>query len=159
FRDGAPAGGFKLWALTLGRLESSYLCMAGGDSPLMFARTEDTVEGASVLGLYGPDRDRLHFTSLPAVAHELNRWLEGVRVAELWSHDWCADPWSCETWRVARPGQLTRYAAELCTRENRVVLAGADFAPGVWNGFVDGALESALGVVDELKTAFSTREI
>ena len=159
FRDGAPAGGFKLWALTAGRLDSSYLCMAGGDSPLVFARTEDSLDGATVLGLYGPDRDRLDLTSLPAVEHELDRWLKGVRVAELWSHDWCGDPWSRETWRVARPEQLTGYADELCRRENRVVLAGADFAPGVWNGFVDGALESALGVVDELASAFASGQI
>jgi hypothetical protein len=159
FREGAPAGGFKLWALTAGRLERSYLCMAGGDSPLVFARTEASFDDATVLGLYGPERERLDLTSPQAVERELGRWLPEARVAEVWSHDWCGDPWSGETWRVARREQLTRYADELRRRENRVVLAGADVAPGVWNGFVDGALESALGVADELAGAFASGQL
>ena len=158
-RAGAPAGGFKLWVLTEGRLPSSVLCMASGDSPLMFARTEDTLDDASVLGLYGADRARLDLTSPEAVQQELRRWMPHVRVAEIWSHDWCADIWSRETWRVARPGQLTSAAAELRRREARVLVAGADFAPGPWNGFVDGAVESAMTAIAELKLALSSREV
>jgi monoamine oxidase len=158
-RAGAPAGGFKLWVLTERRVPSSVLCMASGDSPLMFARTEDTLDDASVLGLYGADRTRLDLASREAVEHELRRWMPTVRVAEVWSHDWCADVWSRETWRVARPGQLTSAAAELRRKEARVVIAGADFAPGPWNGFVDGAVESAMTTVAELKLALSSGEI
>jgi monoamine oxidase len=158
-RAGAPAGGFKLWVLTEGRLPSSVLCLAAGDSPLMFARTEDTLDDASVLGLYGADRARLDVASREAVEDEVRRWMPQVRVAEVWSHDWCADIWSRQTWRVARPGQLTSAAAELRRREARVIIAGADFAPGPWNGFVDGAVESAITAVAELKLALSRGEI
>ena len=82
----------------------------------------------------------------------------GTRLASATAR-WYLLPSPQGTWRVARPEQLTSYADELCRRENRVVLAGADFAPGVWNGFVDGALESALGVVDELESAFASGQI
>jgi monoamine oxidase len=150
-RQGAPSGGFKLWALTDRPLGASYLCMASGDSALSFVRTEDTLADATVLGMYGVERRRLDLASTEAVEAEVNGWLPGAHVTKVWSHDWCADEFSRETWRVARPGQLTQFGEELRRREGRVVLAGADFAGGPWNGFVDGAVESGLRVAGELR--------
>jgi monoamine oxidase len=158
-REQAPSGGFKLWALTERPLDASYLCMASGDSPLSFVRTEDTLDHATVLGIYGVERGRLELGSASAVEAELRRWIPDVRVAQVWSYDWCADTFSRETWRVARPGQLTRYSRELRRREGRVILAGADLAAGAWNGFVDGAVESALTVAAELGEALSGGQI
>jgi monoamine oxidase len=159
-RERAPAGGFKLWARTAGGpLDASYLCMASGQAPLTFARTEDTLDGATVLGFYGPERERLDRSSVRDVETVLQEWLPGVRIAEVWSYDWCADEYAQQTWRVARPGQLTQYGAELRRREHRVVLAGADFAAGAWNGYVDGAVESALTVAADLRTAIARGEL
>lgn len=142
--EGAPAGGFKLWARTARVLDASYLCMASGEAPLTFARTEATLADGTLLGFYGPERDRLALDSPEVVESELRTWIPDAQVVELWSHDWCADPFSYETWRVARPGQLTQFGAELRRPEGRLVLAGSDVAAGAWNGFVDGAVESGL---------------
>ena len=93
----------------------------------------------------------------PAVEAELRRRIPDARVAEVWSHDWSSDDLSLETWRVARPGQLTRVGPELRRREGRVILAGADLAAGAWNGFVDGGIESGLAVAHELAELLGAR--
>jgi monoamine oxidase len=155
--EGAPTGGFKLWARTDRPLDASYLCMASGDQPLTFARTEDTVDSGTILGFYGPDKRRLDRNSRDAVQHLVQRWIPEARIAEVWSYDWAADPFSRETWRVARPGQLSRYASELCQLEGNVRLAGADLALGAWNGFVDGAIESGLNAARDLAAQLNGR--
>jgi hypothetical protein len=63
--------------------------------------------------------------------------------------DWSRDEFSRETWRVFRPGQLTRDAAEYRRAEGNLSLAAADVAAGAWNGFVDGAIESGLSAARE----------
>jgi len=142
--QGAPAGGFKLWARTEQPLDASYLCMSSGDAPLTFARTEDTLAAGTLLGFYGPDKERLDRQARDVVEDLVRRWIPEVRIAEVWEYDWHSDPFSRETWRVARPGQLSRYSTQLSAPEGNVVLAGADVALGPWNGFVDGAIESGL---------------
>lgn len=148
--EGVPSGGFKLWARTSRVLDASYLCMASGEAPLTFARTEDTLADGTLVGFYGPERGRLALDSPEMVESELRRWIPDARVAEVWSHDWCADDFARQTWRVARPGQLTRFGPELRRPEGRVVLAGSDVAAGAWNGFVDGAVESGLRAARDL---------
>jgi monoamine oxidase len=148
--EGAPAGGFKLWARSHGQLSGSYLCLASGTAPLTFARTEDTDACGSILSFYGPDKTALNRDSLGEVQELLRGWIPRARLTEVWSHDWHGDEFSRETWRVARPGQLTRYAAEVRQPEGNLVLAGADFAAGAWNGFVDGAIESGLTAAREV---------
>ena len=106
--------------------------------------------------MYGVEAPRLDLASPEAVEADVRRWLPDARVAEVWSHDWCTDEFSRETWRVARPGQLTRYGDELRRREGRVALAGSDFATGPWNGFVDGAVQSGLTVGRELGEALAS---
>jgi monoamine oxidase len=154
--EGAPAGGFKLWARTARPLDASYLCMASGAAPLTFARTEDTLESGTILGFYGPRKDALDLASPEAVEEVVREWIPGVEIVETWSHDWHDDAFSRETWRVARPGQLTRSGQEMARPEGHLVLAGADVATGAWNGFVDGAIESGLRAAREVVTALGS---
>jgi monoamine oxidase len=151
--EGVPAGGFKLWARTTRPLRASYLCMAAGTAPLTFARTEDTVGSGTVLGFYGPDKHAVELDSMGAVEELVRRWIPEAELAEVWSHDWHDDEFSKETWRVARPGQLTSYGAEFTRPEGNIILAGADVATGAWNGFVDGAIESGLAAARQVLIA------
>lgn len=157
--EGAPAGGFKLWARTDRPLSTSYLCMAAGTAPLNFARTEDTMDSGTVLGFYGPEKDAVELDSVDAVNEIVRQWIPDAKLAEVWSHDWHGDEFSKETWRVARPGQLTRYGAELTQPEGNIVLAGADVATGAWNGFVDGAIESGLSAAREVVFALTAPQV
>ena len=111
--EGVPAGGFKLWARTDRPLRASYLCMAPGTAPLTFARTEDTVGSGALLGFYGPEKDAVELDSVGTVEAIVRRWIPEAKLAEVWCHDWHDDEFSRQTWRIARPGQLTSYGAEL----------------------------------------------
>jgi monoamine oxidase len=137
--EGAPAGGFKVF-VKLREHVDSYLCMASGAEPVMFARLEAHVGDGSVLSCYGADA-RVLADGFDPVVECVRQWLPDVHVESCWWYDWCADELSGETWRVPRPGQIGRYEADAARPQGRVVPAGADFAHG-WNGFVDGAVES-----------------
>jgi monoamine oxidase len=143
-REGAPAGGFKLWLKLRGSVESC-LCMAPADRPLMFARYEGEASSGSVFTCYGAERDALGADPFDALQDAIDGWLPGARVDEWWMYDWVDDAFARETWRVPRPGQSSRLADELERPERRVLLAGADYARG-WCGFMDGAVESGLRV-------------
>jgi monoamine oxidase len=146
-REGAPAGGFKLWLTVQGSSESS-LFMAPATEPLMFARYEGEVPSGSLFGCYGAERSVLGAEPLKVVRDAVGSWF-GARIEECWMHDWAEDAFALETWRIPRPTQSTRYAEELERPEGRVFLAGADYARG-WCGFVDGAVESGLRVARTL---------
>jgi monoamine oxidase len=153
--EGVPAGGFKLWARTDRPLSASYLCMSAGSAPLTFARTEDTVGSGTVLGFYGPEKNAVELDSVGAVEELVRRWIPDAKLAEVWSHDWHDDEFSRQTWRVARPGQLTSYGDEMTQPEGNIMLAGADVATGPWNGFVDGAIESGLTAARQVVSALT----
>lgn len=159
FRAGAPRGGFKLWATTDRPLDASYVCMGPSDAGLVFARTEDTLPSSTVLGLYGLDRTSIDVTTPGAVESEIRKWIPNARIAQVWCHDWSEDPYSRETWRIARPGQTVAEHDQVLARDHRTVLAGADFAAGAWNGFVDGAVESGLNAARELRSALDSGAI
>jgi monoamine oxidase len=151
--EGAPSGGFKLWVRLRESVESC-LCMAAGDEPLMFARYEAKLPSGSLLGCYGADRTLLG-TDVHAVAQQaIESWLPGCTVDEYWIYDWADDEFSRETWRVPRPGQYTRFAAEFERGEGALVIAGSDYARG-WTGFMDGAVESGLSSARAVATIAS----
>ena len=121
----------------------SVLCMSAASEPLMFARYEAKLASGSLLGCYGADRAVLGDDPHDAAQRAIDLWLPGCTVDACWIHDWSDDEFSGETWRVPRPGQFTRFAAELERAEAGLVLAGSDCARG-WTGFLDGAVESGL---------------
>jgi monoamine oxidase len=129
--------------------------MAAGTAPLTFARTEDTVDSGTVLGFYGPEKHAVELDSVGAVEELVRRWVPDAKLAEVWSHDWHGDEFSQQTWRVARPGQLTSYGAEMTRPEGNIMLAGADVATGAWNGFVDGAIQSGLTAARQVVSALT----
>ncbi len=67
-----------------------------------------------------------------------------------------SDEFSRQTWPMLKPNQLTRYLRELQRPEDGVFLAGSDYANG-WMGFIDGAIESGLGVSREVNEHLSAR--
>lgn len=140
--EGAPTGGFKLWVQLRGSVRSS-LCMASGSHELMFARSEAETPEGTLLSCYGPDREAVDLEDSGIISDLVREWLPEVHVAKHWLHDWAADEFSRETWRVPRPGQLSKYEAVLEDAHGRVSFAGSDLARG-WCGFLDGAVESGM---------------
>jgi nicotine oxidoreductase len=64
-------------------------------------------------------------------------------VLDVTGHAWGSDPFSRGGNTCYRPGQLTRYLADLQQPVGRLAFAGADLASG-WVGYMDGAVESGL---------------
>ncbi|MBS1881676.1 MAG: FAD-dependent oxidoreductase [Actinobacteria bacterium] len=58
-------------------------------------------------------------------------------------HAWGSDPYARGGNTCHRPGQLTKYLADLQRPRGRLTFAGADIASG-WAGYVDGAIESGI---------------
>jgi monoamine oxidase len=152
--EGAPAGGFKAFVKIRERIDS-YLCMAPPTQPAMFGRLEAGLADGSLLSCYGADKSVLA-DGFDAVEECFQEWLPGVHVEQCWWYDWCADELAAETWRIPRPGQTGHYALEAARPHGRVVLAGADFARG-WNGFVDGAVESAHRAANHIQEILARR--
>ena len=70
----------------------------------------------------------------------LRSLLPGVKVEEVFHHDWSTDPLSGGTWLAVRPGQH-RPVAALRDWKSRIIFAGADLDTG-WAGWMDGAVTS-----------------
>jgi monoamine oxidase len=64
-------------------------------------------------------------------------------VLDVRGHAWGADQYSRGGNTCHRPGQLTRYLADLQQPLGRLAFAGADIASG-WVGYMDGAVESGI---------------
>jgi monoamine oxidase len=140
--EGQASRGLKAWVRVRGRMRP-WLGIAPSDQPLTLIQYEYEVDGDSLLVAFGPDARRLSPHDQNAVQHAISGWLPDAEVVGSTGHDWVADEFAGETWPMLRPGQLTRYLAELQQPEDSVFLAGSDYASG-WMGFIDGAIESAL---------------
>ena len=143
-REGTAAQGLKTWIRVRGDVEP-FTAYAPAGHPLVFARTEYSVDGDTILVAFGPEATRLSPSDREGVAAALRAWRTDLEVVDVAGHDWVADEFTRETWPMQRPGQLTSYLSELQTPERAVHLAGSDYASG-WAGFIDGAIESGLHV-------------
>lgn len=68
-----------------------------------------------------------------------------------WSHDWISDPHAGGAFSNLAPGYVLEHMAEIAPPENRIHFAGEHTA--TWVGFIEGALESAERVTQEVLSA------
>ncbi|MFI9291006.1 flavin monoamine oxidase family protein [Streptomyces gardneri] len=80
-------------------------------------------------------------TSLSQVQAAVREYLPTAQVVSVRSHDWGTDPYARGAQALRRPGQLLRQLPDIQRPYGRIAFAGGDLA-SVWNGFVDGAIES-----------------
>ncbi|MER8485992.1 NAD(P)/FAD-dependent oxidoreductase [Mesorhizobium sp. M1322] len=126
--------------------------LASSGYPLTWMKSRAYVDGGIVAQALGPDARMLDMNNLEQVQAAVRQWLPNAVVRGTLGHDWTGDPFSRETWAIARPSQLTKYHDELNRSEGGVYLAGTDYANG-WYGYVDGAIESGLSVARKLQKA------
>ncbi|MFE1545961.1 flavin monoamine oxidase family protein [Streptomyces sp. NPDC058718] len=80
-------------------------------------------------------------TNLAQVQAAVREYLPTAQVASVRSHDWGSDPYARGAQALRRPNQLLRQLPDIQRPYGRIAFAGGDLA-SVWNGFVDGAIES-----------------
>ncbi|PSH60949.1 flavin monoamine oxidase family protein [Phyllobacterium sophorae] len=141
--------GIMFFVHLLGEYEP-LMALASSEHPLTWMETRAKIDGGMIAQVLGPDAERLDMTDLGQVQAAVRQWLPNAIVAGTLGHDWVHDPFSRETWAIARPGQLVKYHRDLANPEGGVYLAGTDYANG-WYGYVDGAIESGLSVAHKIK--------
>ncbi len=86
----------------------------------------------------GPD-----LTSRPADAQRaLTDYLPGAALVAVDGHDWTNDPYANGLNHFRRPGQALTFAASVGGRHGSVLFAGSDVTRTIWNGWVEGAVDS-----------------
>lgn len=111
-------------------------------NPLTMVVADRVVEGKSILVGFGPD-DAIDLGDLPLIEAELGKFLPGIRVEEVLSHDWTRDPYARGAWTWYAPGQASRALTALRTAAPPWFFANTDWAVG-WRGFIDGAIEEGI---------------
>ena len=69
-------------------------------------------------------------------------YLPGVVVIAMAGHDWATDPYARGINHFRRPGEAMTFAAVVGKPHDRVLFAGGDVTPGIWSGWIEGALDS-----------------
>ncbi|GGW07020.1 monoamine oxidase [Streptomyces narbonensis] len=87
---------------------------------------------------FDPTFDPRNLSQVQAAVRE---YLPAAQVVSVRSHDWGSDPYARGAQALRRPGQLLRQLPDIQRPYGRIAFAGGDLA-SVWNGFVDGAIES-----------------
>lgn len=141
-REGQVTKGVMCWAYLKGPYEP-FIALAPGANPLVFMRYDGDLEHGVAAQVFGPDADRVDPRDPGSVQRAVRQWFPDAVVEDVAGHDWISDPFSRETWAMLRPGQLTADFADLGTGEDRLLIAGSDYANG-WAGYFDGAIESAI---------------
>lgn len=100
------------------------------------------VDGKSVLVGFGPD-DAVDLTDIRVIEAELRKFLPGIGVQEVLSHDWTHDPYAKGGWTWFAPGQTRRALVPLQTPAPPLFFSNTDWACG-WRGFIDGAIEEGI---------------
>ncbi|MDN5795611.1 MAG: FAD-dependent oxidoreductase [Intrasporangium sp.] len=135
--------GFKIWIKIEGH--HSFIATAPGQSPIAMTKSEYFLDdGTTILVGFGPDHTKINLQDTAQVQQILRQWRPDLTVVDCDGHDWCADPWSGETWATVKSGQFTDGWHHFHNTDSRLYFAGADFAKG-WNGVVvDGAIEMGI---------------
>ena len=69
-------------------------------------------------------------------------YLPGAVVVRTAGHDWARDEFARGINHFRRPGQALTFASVVGKTHGRVVFAGGDVTPGIWNGWIEGAVDS-----------------
>jgi monoamine oxidase len=85
-----------------------------------------------------------------AAVHELSQQFPEANdeFIEGWHHDWVRDPWSHGGFSYRPPGYVFGHLQHIAAAHHRVHFAGEHTAK--WYGFIEGALESAERVTEEI---------
>lgn len=57
-------------------------------------------------------------------------------------HDWARDEHANGINHFRRPGEAMRFASVVGRRHGHMLFAGTDMTPGIWNGWIEGAVDS-----------------
>ena len=92
-------------------------------------------------------------TPVTAMLDELERLVPEARghFVRGWVHDWNADPYARGAFSHLAPGYVLDFMQYMSTSDKRLHFAGEHTA--LWTGFIEGALESAERVAEEVMNA------
>ena len=141
-KEGQVSHGYKVWVRVRGK-HDPLIAVAAPPHPLTLIQAEYWDDDATVFVGFGLESSALDIEDHDAVQDALRVWMPDVELEACTGHQWTTDRFSKGTWAMLRPQQLTKYLRAAQETENRVLLAGSDFAAG-WGGFVDGAIESGI---------------
>lgn len=79
---------------------------------------------------------------VPDAQAAVTEYLPGARVVALDGHDWSADPYARGINHFRRPGEMLRFPHTVGRAHGTVLFAAGDLTPGIWNGWIEGALDS-----------------
>lgn len=80
--------------------------------------------------------------SIEAAQAAVVDYLPSAVVTQIDGHDWSDDEHAAGINHFRRPGQALHYAAVAGRPHGNVFFAGGDFTPGIWNGWIEGAIDS-----------------
>ncbi len=123
-------------------------------NPLTMVVADREMDGKSVLVGFGPD-DRVDLRSLEGIEGELRKFIPGIVVEEVFSHDWSHDPYAKGGWTWFSPGQASRALNALRTPAPPLFFANTDWACG-WRGFIDGAIEEGIRAARNVRGFLAT---
>ncbi len=150
-REGQSSCGLKA-VIRLAGVAEQVSAFAPDTHPFTDLET-DWVDGAEQgMIAFGARADRLDLSDLDAVAAAVHTLLPQAEILEVLSHDWVGDEYSRGTWTVLRPTHATQIAADLQRSEGPLIIAG-DATASLWNGFIDGAIESGLRAARQARSA------
>ena len=69
-------------------------------------------------------------------------YLPDAVVRRVIGHDWACDPYAAGINHFRRPGEALRFTSTLKRSAGPLVLAGGDVTTGIWNGWIEGAVDS-----------------
>lgn len=143
-RETHSGAGTKAYVEVAGRL-GNFFGMAPPPEPISLIWTEHVGPKSTLMVLFGPDPKLLDVNDGDAVRAAVRRFLPNVELLGNYGYDWVADPYSLGTYCSYRPGQVSKYLADMQAHEGRLFYASADNARG-WRGFIDGAIEQGICV-------------
>lgn len=133
---------YKVWARIRGPREPMYVQGMGLHPFTVFFTGRILDDGQMLIGFgWDPDVDVEDHARMKAAFEAV---VPGGEVVATKGQHWQRDEFSLGGWPHMKPGQLTRYGAELQRSHGPVSFATSDITVGGWHGFIDGAIESGL---------------
>ncbi|MFP3580663.1 NAD(P)/FAD-dependent oxidoreductase [Arthrobacter sp. SIMBA_036] len=139
---GQAGRGAKLW-ITVKGCHERFVALGPETGALNFLQVEYIDDESTTLVGFGPDAAAVDVDDVAAAQRHVDALVPGLEVLEVAGHDWVADQFAQSTWPMHYTGYLTNCLTELQRPEDRIHLAGSDYANG-WGGFIDGAIESGI---------------
>jgi monoamine oxidase len=146
--DKQASHGNKIWIRVRGSMEP-FFGYAAADHPLTLIQYEYEQDGDSILVAFGSHGETVDGNDRRLVAEAVQPWLPDAKVLDSVEHSWTRDEFSCGTWGVLKPGQLTGCGPDIYRQQPPLFFAGSDIARG-WAGFIDGAIETGLRTSTEV---------